>query len=390
MEHPHSSDRLNSCRKSGRREFLHHSAALAVLGSLGWPDSPALATPTPASATQSKWSLPGPFPGRVVEVKHPASLVNSVVDSEVVRLMVDRGMKELTGSDDPVEAWRYFFQPGDVVGIKVNPVGNPHVISSPAIVHAIVRGLEQAGVRRKDILVFERYRDQIIEAGYPKSIPEGVRWDAAVEKFDEIQTDLKGYDPDAYVELPLIVPGQDPENHVNLRSHALLLLRQVNKVISIPCLKDHTIGGVTLALKQLSHGLVNNVFRSHATPTLVGIVGFTPGVVSMPTIRSKVVLHILDGLKGCYQGGPGVADPKYTWEARSLWFATDPVAVDRIGWDVIDAKRAQEGLPPVALAPPNQNEGFIQRQPQYIEVCGAIGLGVYHREKIDLRKVALS
>jgi uncharacterized protein (DUF362 family) len=376
-------------QKTGRRKFLHESAILAGMATLKWP-SLALAHATPSTGSQSKWTPPGPFPGRVVEVQNPASIVNSSVNAETVRFMVDRGLKELVGSDHPVEAWRYFFQRGDVVGIKVNPVGNPHVISSPAIIHAIVRGLEQAGVKRNDVLVFERYRDQFIEAGYPKSIPEGVRWDAAVEKFDEIQTDLKGYDPAAYVQLPLIIPGQDPEKPANLQSHALLLLRQVNKVISIPCLKDHTIGGVTLALKQLSHGFVNNVSRSHATTTLVGIVAFTPGVVSMPTIRSKVVLHILDGLKGCFQGGPGVSNPKNTWEARTLWFATDPVAMDRMGWDAIDAKRAQEGLAPVALAPPSQNEGFIQRQPQYIEACGAIGLGVYHREKIDLRRIAAS
>ncbi len=385
-----SSDDSAGYQSSGRRKFLQDSARLAALGGLSRPHARSLAQPAPSGAAQIKWALPGPFPGRVVEVKHPASIVNNEVNGEIVGTMVDRGMKELTGSEHPAEAWRYFFQPGDVVGIKVNPVGNPHVISNPAIVHAIVKGLELAGVKRKDILVFERYRDQFIDAGYPKSIPEGVRWDAAVEKFDDIQTDLKGYDPDNYVQLPLIVPGQNPDNPVNLRSHALLLLRQVNKIISIPCLKDHTIGGVTLALKQLSHGLVNNVSRSHATSTLNGIVGFTPGVVSMPAIRSTVWLHILDGLKGCYQGGPGVSNPKYTWEQCTIWFATDPVAMDRIGWDVIDAKRAQEGMVPVLFAPPEQNSKFTQRQPQYIEVCGALGLGVYDREKIHLREVTLS
>ena len=34
-------------------------------------------------------------------------------------------MMELTGADGWVDAWRQFFEPGDVVGIKVNPVGQP-------------------------------------------------------------------------------------------------------------------------------------------------------------------------------------------------------------------------------------------------------------------------
>ena len=35
--------------------------------------------------------------------------------------------------------------------------------------------------------------------------------------------------------------------------------REVNKLINLPVLKDHQSAGVTLALKNLSHGLVNNV-----------------------------------------------------------------------------------------------------------------------------------
>ena len=44
--------------------------------------------------------------------------------------------------------------------------------------------------------------------------------------------------------------------------------KQVNKVINLPVLKHHQSAGVTIALKNMSHGMVNNVNRSHPTPTL--------------------------------------------------------------------------------------------------------------------------
>ena len=105
--------------------------------------------------------------------------------------------------------------------------------------------------------------------------------------------------------------------------------------------------GVTLALKNLSHGLVNNVSRSHSTHATNACNTFIPAIVALPQIRERVVLNVLDGLKAVYQGGPS-ANPKFTWPYGSLFFATDPVAMDEVGWEIIDAKRADVGLPPVA------------------------------------------
>jgi hypothetical protein len=117
-------------------------------------------------------------------------------------------------------------------------------------------------------------------------------------------------------------------------------------------------------------------------------------VVALPTIRKKVVLHVLDGLKAVYEGGPG-ARKQFVWAHRSLFFATDPVAVDQVGWEIIDVRRKQSGLPPVAQAgrggnPPNPKEGFDIRQPQHIPLAAALGLGVSDPKKIDHRKVTLA
>ena len=93
---------------------------------------------TPSKAEPSKLAMPGPYRGRVVAVRNPAVLESGQYQAEAVRQMMRLGMKELVGADDWVGAWRGFFEPGDVVGIKVNPVGQPHVISDATVVREII------------------------------------------------------------------------------------------------------------------------------------------------------------------------------------------------------------------------------------------------------------
>src|SRR5262249_18011540 len=113
-----------------------------------------------------------------------------------------------------------------------------------------------------------------------------------------------------------------------------------------------------------------------------------------------------------------------TWRHKGLFFATDPVALDHVGWDIIDAKRAEEGWAPVArmgylyqqpytgpasaAAPMTANdplsaaalalatdtvvsgrasESFNVRQPDHVMLAGQLGLGVFEREGITYRVV---
>ncbi len=139
----------------------------------------------------------------------------------------------------------------------------------------------------------------------------------------------------------------------------------------------------------MSHGLVNNVARSHSSPETNVCNQFIPQVVSHPILRRKCVLQILDGIRGVYQGGPfaHAKDIHWTWENNALYLATDPVALDRIEWQIIDAKRKEKGLAPVGavgkLGADAQTEGFDIRQPQHIALAANLGLGRF--DEIDHR-----
>ncbi len=389
----------NPCRGLVRREFLGAAAAIPGLAALPVEHASAQESRTaPGKAgLQEKWGIPGPFPGRVVEVRNPRMIHSGARSRASIKQSVDRGMRELTGADDAISAWRRFFEPGDVVGIKMNPVGHPLANSSTELLLEVIDGLKAAGVKTKDIVVFERYRDQFIAAKMHEAVPAGIEWTGLGVEYNGRQTDLRGvdnlrtdnldrvtgYDPDEFMVMELIGHGEDPRDERTRRSHlGLLVTRRVNKIVLLPVLKDHGSAGVTGALKNMSHGLVNNVCRSHSTPDTNVCNQFIPQVVAHPVIRKKCVLHIMDGIKGVYQGGPAATRPEWTWENNALLLATDPVAMDHVLWKTIDAKRKEKGLPPVGASgklglDPLETEGFDIRQPQHIRLAANLGLGIF-------------
>ena len=132
-----------------RRAFLELLAAAPLASAVSAPRT--RRPPTASSAATLRRPCPAcPAPGRAAwcRVRSPRCLDEAgvVVDADVVREMMDRGMRALTGEATTLGAWRRFFEPSDVVGIKVNAGGVPHVVSNPAIVAETCRQLMAVGV----------------------------------------------------------------------------------------------------------------------------------------------------------------------------------------------------------------------------------------------------
>jgi Domain of unknown function (DUF362) len=379
------------CGGMHRRTFLAAAAAvpLSAASAAASPQGPGRAA-RPLGRESGALGVPGPYPGRVIEARHPALIRDGRRDRAAIRATLNRGLAELTGADNPVEAWRVFVQPGEAVGIKVVPNGHPGAPTSPELILEVIDGLRSAGIKLKDMVVFDRYAREFAEAGYQKILPDGVTWggltpdawDPGQLKIDfEGNDPVTGYDRDEFVQLTLVGRGQDPKDDRCYRSHVgRIVTKRLDKIICLPCLKDHHAAGATGALKNMSHGLVNNVFRSHSAPDAIAMVAFIPAVVSHPIIRRKCVLHVMDGTRGVWEGGPFGKNPEWLWDYKALLFATDPVAMDRVEWDILDAKRKAMGVAGVGAvgrlaADPFKHEGYDIRQPQYIAVAGQLGLG---------------
>ena len=335
-----------------------------------------------------KLGIPGLFPGQVVSVRHKGAYASGRFDAAVIRQMFETAMPALGGGGDWRDAWKLLFAPGDVVAIKVSPVAQPYVISSAPVLQEIVRGLEAAGVKRGDIVVYDRYRADLFGAGIAAWAPEGVRIAWASETWDEVQQSLDGYDRDIRFDFGVGLPGQDATRFEVRHSFGAAILRSVNKIVNLSTLKDHQAAGVTLSLKNLSHGFFNNVNRTHPEPALNYTRQFIPLAVSQAAIRERAVLQIIDGIRGQYHGGPQ-PEPEFVWQHNTLYFGTDPVALDRVGWDVLDRERVARGMAPLQQSLPDSYSVFLERQSDHILQAGAMGLGQADLSQIRQTRIAL-
>jgi Domain of unknown function (DUF362) len=339
--------------------------------------------------------MPGPYPGRVISVgsdKCVDTATNTANDA-VVREMMAQGMRALTGASTTADAWRKFFVPADMVGIKVNCGGFPHCISAYEIVGETVRQLTAIGVPLTQIYVYERFQNQMDECNYAARLPQGVSTVAAERANRNV--DNAGYDPATYLEADLF--GEE-----DTRSNMMRLVSQrLTKIINIPNMKDHGATGVTGCLKNIAYGSFSNVARTHqgGTSHTYSVVG---ALASIEPLRSRTVLQIMDGLRGVWHGGPFARTTRYVFYPRRILFGTDPVAIDRLLLDVIENKRREMGVrsiwdrSPESLktndtrardADPNVN--IIIREPGHVEHASTLGLGVYDLAKIKVQDVVV-
>ena len=129
------------------------------------------------------------------------------------------------------------------------------------------------------------------------------------------------------------------------------LTQVCDAVINLPVLKDHSITGVTIALKSM-FGAIHNPNKYHISAGDP----YVADVYMLPPIRQKVRLTICDATTALYEGGPSFM-PQWTWPYNGLIVGLDPVAVDYTGWQIIEKKRAEKGLEPLSK---------VRREPSYI------------------------
>jgi hypothetical protein len=331
-------------------------------------------------------SMPSKYPGKVVQVVNQ----NSVIDDKIVKSaayqMLADAMLQLTGAVTLAEAWLMFVQPHEKIGLKLNPIGGKLLSTSHEVVESVIEQLLEAGIPKENIVLWDRREFQLHEAGFtPEAYPgiaitgtekkdaDGSYYNKEGKLYSEEMIDRDWYyfadvegEYDAYT-MPYMVNGGKHSYFTKICT------QELDKIINIPILKN-TGASITLCLKNLGYGVITNTGRLHAQ-----LWGETSAeVCCFPPVRDKVVLNIVDGLRGCYQGGPG-ANPQYICNYNTLLAGTDPVAVDRIGYGIVLQKRIEEGI---------QQEDS-PRGRAFMEYAAELGLGEANSEKIELKKLVL-
>jgi Domain of unknown function (DUF362) len=331
-------------------------------------------------------SMPGKYPGRVVRVATGKNPVGGKIDGARVRREIERGMAELTGEKKMGKAWAQFVGSKDIVGIKVNPIGGAILSTKPEVVDVIVEGLLAAGVRKANIVIWDRRHFQLGDAGFTEARFPGIRI---------LGTEMKGPNGEFYDDkgelwardnidreaLPYVVDlemkyGKELLGYmINEGKESYftkIVTEKVTKIVNVPILKN-TGATATCCLKNLSFGSISNTSRLHKN-----WMNAVAEPCAFPVLRDKVVLNVVDGLQACYDGGPG-ANPKFIYDSNVLLLGTDPVAVDAVAHDILIKERLARGVQQVDSP----------RQSAFLEIAAGLGLGIAARDKIKISDVAL-
>jgi hypothetical protein len=361
--------------------------------------------------------------------------VDTKYNPEAVSRAFAAGIRELTGQKTGADAWSSLFSPEDVVGIKINCIGAPRISSSLASINAAIAGLKSAGVKENNIIIWDRVDREFQKTGLTiNKGSTGVRVMGISGGSEAILPWVEGYDRNVYVSYEdgtvekfrqligrgftkegthrdifnsltwlwtlcrqgnekamkyeaemrrLYMDYEDREgikriaeevadefNDVTIEDgeksfFADIVTKHITKLVNIAVLKHNEDSGVTWAAKNIALGVTTNKVRFHIDYCARAI----PDILATPCLREKMVLHIGEAAK---VSTVSVAGARMAYDNR-VFFSRDPVALDRIGLDILEEKRQEQGLE------------SVRSISTHVAACAAKGLGTDDPSRIDLR-----
>jgi hypothetical protein len=311
----------------------------------------------------------------------PNAIDQFVENTAVTRRMVDRLVCAVTGQPDVALAWRSLVAPTDKVGIKVAAAGGRYFGSHRGIVNAIVAGLEQAGVPRSRIVVWDRDMNDLRDTGYVRerggydvaSVPPITGYDKAQTFSAPVLGKLIWGDA-----LFLEKQGKLGKKRIEadqLSSNSCLaavLSKGITKIINVPVLSDEAGCGVAGAIYNMTVPNIDNWRRF--TQTEGDAASSLLELYADERVGGKVVLTIMDALLVQYAGGPRF-NPNYSFHHRTIYASKFPAALDANAYRLIEGWRKQAKLP------------SITKRAEWLESGADLNLGHFAENKILLRPV---
>ena len=305
----------NTGKQFSRRTFIQRTAT----GAIGALFAPIL------NKAYGAYTSDAPVLSRVVVVRDQNALdkesfEDSSINQKVVQVMMDDGIKSLTGIDTVGEAWKSLFPnltQKTVIGIKVNSL-YWLMYTHPKVTNAVVTGLTSMIVEgnpfpENNIIIWDRKDSHLKRGSYVINTGNtGVRCfgtnnDYTDEKFE-------------------LVKGKKPQGI------SRIIAEQCDYLINLSVLKSHGLAGVTLSLKN-HFGTCDNPWDLHdnCCDPAISVIN------SIPVIRQKQVVSICDAIFGSTID----ADKPPTVMPRSLIFSKDPVAMDMTGAKMLESYGAK-------------------------------------------------
>jgi len=278
----------------------------------------------------------------VYEIYGQYAVRGSKIHIASLRVMFDIGITQVAHMDNVSQAWRCFIHDDDIIALKFTRTASRQISTNQDVAAALLECLYQAGFKPENIMLVG---------------------------LDDLPSQAQGTRPWHY--------GWQNKD-VNFSTGCGRLAQWVDEVtaiINIPTLMDDNIMGLRGTLANLSFPLLKQPARlyiNNGDP-------FIPEIYALPQIRPKVRLHIANALRILYYGGPQVQQ-KYLDENSSLIFSTDPVALDRIGLELIRRDRREFPLPRLAE---------VNIEVPYLQTAQTMGLGYQDLNFIEYRHIKM-
>lgn len=327
-----------------RRQFLTYSFGAVAGLSLGGVSAKYISgsnTPVPLSK----------FRTRVCVIRSSNVWKNSWISQDIVRAMLDDGVKYLSSVPDVSRAWKKFFVANDTIALKVNPIARHTGSTKPEVCYALAKTIhENVGVPYDQFIIYDMSKRDLKGAGYELTQEKGKVQVCATEGYSDIIS----------------------QGAVKARISRVITDKST-ALVNVPLLKTHKGAGISVALKNHYGSIPKEVVRDdlyrYHTDGFKNLVYLN----LMAPIREKTRLVVVDGLMAQYHRGPG-GDPRYQWKFGGIVIGTDPVAVDTVCLRIINEKRAERSFKPLALRYLDwaRQEGLGTNLPREILICEKI------------------
>jgi uncharacterized protein (DUF362 family) len=273
------------------------------------------------------------------------------IDQKILLRMYNRGIQILMNRQNPKEGLRPIFKSSDRVGIKINTIGGRKLSTRPAVSFSIAKLLQDSGIQQENIIIWDRTNRELREAGYRPNLNRS--------GFKVFGTDTEGVGYDSQL-----------TSHLNIGSlFSSIQSKKITASISLAMPKDHGMAGVTAGMKNYFGAIHNpNKYHDHNCNP------FIAELFETKFIKRKHRLTILDSLIVQYHRGPSY-HARWAEKYEALIFSLDPVAVDYVGWQVIEELRARKGLASLKEE---------ERAPVYLQTAEKMGLGKASPEEIQI------
>lgn len=310
-----------------RREFLANMiAASSVLG-----------LPPLLQGCRKKKMTP-PLMSNIVRVTHSEATDrtgdkdNVNLNASVVHEMVAGGIKKFTNKETVEEAWKEIIpDPSKKVAIKVN-CQITGIYTKAKVVEAVTDSLILRGVSPSNIVIYDLTDNAFSYAGLSKNTESGIKIGT--------NNELGGYSWISWFKIPIprmgnrfckVITGEGKYG--------------CDYLINIPVLKAlDGYSGVSISMKN-HFGSIAGCSELHSN-----IQNSIASLNAHELIAKKTRLILVDAIFTEYKWYNG-RNQDTVDITNQLLFTMDPVAVDYIGWQIIEKLRRHHGLPPVSPKP---------------------------------------